>query len=322
MTGIAALALLRAERLLAAADVIGAFSIEAFLGNRSRLRPAHQRAAAASGTSARRRSFARAAGRFGDHAIAPRLRARAGSVLVPLHSRSSTARRATRPRTCARVLEIEAISVTDNPLIFPDDDEFLTGGNFHGQPVGVVCDFLKAVMVEVASDQRAPLVPAAQRRGTRLPLFSRASPGPRIGPDDRSVHRGRAREREQRARAPLERRFDSRPRPVRKITSRWARSPRARSIESSTTSKARCAVLRIAVRARARPIEFRRPLCAAARSLRQANFAVKYAARASLPVTVNVRCAFLRPFTLPASVKSSTCDPNVTSKGPLIFFPL
>ena len=39
-------------------------------------------------------------------------------------------------RTCARVLEIEANSVTDNPLVFPDEDEFFTGGNFHGEPVG------------------------------------------------------------------------------------------------------------------------------------------------------------------------------------------
>jgi histidine ammonia-lyase len=76
-----------------------------------------------------------------------------------------------------RVLEIEAISVTDNPLIFPEDDVFLTGGNFHGQPVGVVCDFAKAVMVEVASmsERRSYLLLNGEERG--LPLFLSRRPG-------------------------------------------------------------------------------------------------------------------------------------------------
>ncbi|NIP78310.1 MAG: aromatic amino acid lyase, partial [Gemmatimonadetes bacterium] len=33
------------------------------------------------------------------------------------------------------VLEVEANSATDNPLIFPEDGRILSGGNFHGQPV-------------------------------------------------------------------------------------------------------------------------------------------------------------------------------------------
>jgi histidine ammonia-lyase len=75
------------------------------------------------------------------------------------------------------VLEIEAISVTDNPLIFPDEDLFLTGGNFHGQPVGVVCDFLKAVMVEIAaiSERRSYLLLNGEERN--LPLFLSRKPG-------------------------------------------------------------------------------------------------------------------------------------------------
>src|ERR1700693_15003 len=75
------------------------------------------------------------------------------------------------------VLEIEAISVTDNPLIFADNDEFLTGANFHGQPVGVVCDFLKAAMAEVASisERRSYLLLNGEERG--LPLFLSRKPG-------------------------------------------------------------------------------------------------------------------------------------------------
>jgi histidine ammonia-lyase len=76
-----------------------------------------------------------------------------------------------------RVLEIEADSVTDNPLIFAEDDEFLTGGNFHGQPVGLVCDFLKAAMVQLASmsERRLYLLLNGEERG--LPLFLARKPG-------------------------------------------------------------------------------------------------------------------------------------------------
>jgi histidine ammonia-lyase len=76
-----------------------------------------------------------------------------------------------------RVVQIEAISVTDNPLIFADDDEFLTGGNFHGQPIGLVCDFLKAAMVQLASmsERRLYLLLNGEERG--LPLFLAQQPG-------------------------------------------------------------------------------------------------------------------------------------------------
>ncbi len=76
-----------------------------------------------------------------------------------------------------RVLQIEADSVTDNPLIFAADDEFLTGGNFHGQPVGLVCDFLKAAMVQLASmsERRLYLLLNGEERG--LPLFLARRPG-------------------------------------------------------------------------------------------------------------------------------------------------
>jgi histidine ammonia-lyase len=41
------------------------------------------------------------------------------------------------------VLEVEANAVSDNPIVFPDDDEVLSGGNFHGQPVAVALDALR-----------------------------------------------------------------------------------------------------------------------------------------------------------------------------------
>lgn len=48
------------------------------------------------------------------------------------------------------VIEREINAATDNPLIF-DDDEVLSGGNFHGEPVGMAMDYLSIAMCEVAA---------------------------------------------------------------------------------------------------------------------------------------------------------------------------
>ncbi len=45
-----------------------------------------------------------------------------------------------------KVIEIEMNSATDNPLIFPDDGEVFSGGNFHGQPVAMPLDYLGLAM--------------------------------------------------------------------------------------------------------------------------------------------------------------------------------
>ncbi|MCL5037415.1 MAG: histidine ammonia-lyase [Chloroflexi bacterium] len=41
-----------------------------------------------------------------------------------------------------RMLVIEINSVTDNPLVFPDEEEIISGGNFHGAPLGLAADSL------------------------------------------------------------------------------------------------------------------------------------------------------------------------------------
>jgi histidine ammonia-lyase len=59
-----------------------------------------------------------------------------------------------------RVIEIEINSATDNPLIFPDDDRVISGGNFHGQPVALALDLLAIATSELAN--------IAERRIERL----------------------------------------------------------------------------------------------------------------------------------------------------------
>lgn len=50
-----------------------------------------------------------------------------------------------------QVIETEINSVTDNPLIFPDNGDIFSGGNFHGQPVAIAMDTLGIAMAEYAN---------------------------------------------------------------------------------------------------------------------------------------------------------------------------
>jgi histidine ammonia-lyase len=50
-----------------------------------------------------------------------------------------------------RTLEIEASAVTDNPIVFEDLDEAISGGNFHAQPVAFAADIIAMALCEVGS---------------------------------------------------------------------------------------------------------------------------------------------------------------------------
>jgi histidine ammonia-lyase len=69
------------------------------------------------------------------------------------------------------VVETEMNSSTNNPLIFSDSEEFLLGGNFHGQPVGLVLDFLCMAVAVLAniSERRIERLINPQLSG--LPAF-------------------------------------------------------------------------------------------------------------------------------------------------------
>jgi histidine ammonia-lyase len=52
---------------------------------------------------------------------------------------------------CRKVIETEMNAATSNPLIFAESEEFLLGGNFHGQPVALALDFLGMAVAELAN---------------------------------------------------------------------------------------------------------------------------------------------------------------------------
>jgi len=74
------------------------------------------------------------------------------------------------------VVETEINSVTDNPTIFPDEDLIISAGNFHGQPLALVLDFLTLSMSELANiSERRIYQLISGKRG--LPSFLVKNPG-------------------------------------------------------------------------------------------------------------------------------------------------
>jgi len=77
---------------------------------------------------------------------------------------------------CAKIVEREINAVTDNPTIFPDDDDVVSAGNFHGQPLALSLDFLAIALAELGSiSERRTYKLIGGSRG--LPAFLTGNPG-------------------------------------------------------------------------------------------------------------------------------------------------
>lgn len=77
---------------------------------------------------------------------------------------------------CNDIVEREINAVTDNPTVFPDDDEVVSAGNFHGQPLALAMDFLAIALAELGSISERRVYKLIS--GTReLPAFLVAEPG-------------------------------------------------------------------------------------------------------------------------------------------------
>lgn len=68
-------------------------------------------------------------------------------------------------------VEIEINSVTDNPLVFGDTKEGISGGNFHGQPMALVFDFLGIALAEIANISERRLERLVNPALSGLPAF-------------------------------------------------------------------------------------------------------------------------------------------------------
>ena len=69
------------------------------------------------------------------------------------------------------VVETEMNASTNNPLIFPESQEFLLGGNFHGQPVALALDFLCMAVSEFANISERRIERLVNPKLSGLPAF-------------------------------------------------------------------------------------------------------------------------------------------------------
>ncbi|HEY7790691.1 MAG TPA: histidine ammonia-lyase [Vicinamibacterales bacterium] len=179
-TGVLALALAGAERLARAADIVAALSIDALKGS---VTPFDERIHAA-------RPFA------GQLTAAANLRAlMAGSAINASHEGCGRVQDAYSLRCTAQVhgaardalafihrtVAVEANAATDNPMIFADEDESLSGGNFHGAPIAIAADLLAIAVTQFAtiSERRTERLVNPALSG--LPAFLTAEGGLQSG---------------------------------------------------------------------------------------------------------------------------------------------
>jgi len=80
-------------------------------------------------------------------------------------------------RNAARALAIEANAVSDNPLIFADGDEAISGGNFHAEPVAFAGDALAMALCEIGSLSERRTAVLVDPKMSGLPPFLIADSG-------------------------------------------------------------------------------------------------------------------------------------------------
>jgi histidine ammonia-lyase len=80
-------------------------------------------------------------------------------------------------RQAAATLAIEANGVSDNPLIFPDDNEALSGGNFHAEPVAFAADMIALAICEIGSLAERRIAMLIDPALSGLPAFLTPNPG-------------------------------------------------------------------------------------------------------------------------------------------------
>ncbi|MFT4257438.1 MAG: histidine ammonia-lyase [Pseudoxanthomonas sp.] len=80
-------------------------------------------------------------------------------------------------RAAARTLETEANGVSDNPLVFADTQEALSGGNFHAEPVAFAADMLAMALCEIGSISERRIAMLVDPALSGLPAFLTPKPG-------------------------------------------------------------------------------------------------------------------------------------------------
>ena len=176
MAAVGGIALIRAGNLMDTADVAASLSLEVLLGSvvaddmrihQVRPHPGQQK------TAANISRMLRNSGIVESHKDCGRLQDAYSLRCVPqVHGAVRDALEHIRA-----IFAIEINSATDNPLVFPDGDAILAGGNFHGAPLGYACDYAAIVLADLAGISERRLERLVNPDLSGLPAFLILQPG-------------------------------------------------------------------------------------------------------------------------------------------------
>jgi histidine ammonia-lyase len=161
---------LRALNLSRAADAIASLSIESLLGS---VKPFDERFAQLKGHDGHRRTSANVRACLAhskvleSHAACDRVQDPYSLRCIPqVHGAFKSAL-----EHAASVLASEINAVTDNPILFPDTGEVISAGQFHGQPVAMVLDYLALALCTLANISERRIEQLVNPDLSRLPAF-------------------------------------------------------------------------------------------------------------------------------------------------------
>ena len=170
-TALALEGLFNAEDLFAASSVIGAMSVEAAMGSRS---PFDARIHAARGQKGQIDSAAIFRHLLTSESEISQSHTNCEKVQDPYSLRCQPqvlGACLTQIRQAAEVLGAEANGVTDNPLVFQDTGDIISGGNFHAEPVAMAADNLAIAIAEMGAIAERRMALLIDSSLSKLPPF-------------------------------------------------------------------------------------------------------------------------------------------------------
>lgn len=181
MTAVGALTLWEAENISKAADIAAAQAVEALRGTNTPYLEISHRVRPHAGQAATARNLVRLLEQseiLASHVACSKVQDAYSLRCAPqVHGAAKDALAFVRG-----VLEVELNAATDNPLVFPDEEVVISGGNFHGQPISQAMDILAIALAELGniSERRIECM-MDPSTSDHLPPFLTCHPGLNCG---------------------------------------------------------------------------------------------------------------------------------------------
>ena len=176
MLSVGSLSLLEAETLLDTADVASALSLDALKGTPQAFDERYQQTRPYPGqlkTAGHLRMLLEGSQIRASHIDCPRVQDAYSLRCIPqVHGAIRDTLDLAR-----RTFSIELNAATDNPLVFAEEGEIISGGNFHGQPLALIMDYMAIALTELSSISERRIERLINPEYGDLPPFLTHDPG-------------------------------------------------------------------------------------------------------------------------------------------------